>query len=112
MAFKKMSFFRYAGGKSKLKTEIIKCIYDQIENNNIQYREPFFGGGSIGLYLLFDNSKFNNYWINDKDIGISCIWTSTILYPEELKKLVGQEIPQLQEVPILFSLLQQVQQGF
>lgn len=94
MAFKKMSFFRYAGGKTKLKTEIIKCIFDQIENtNNIQYREPFFGGGSIGLHLLFDNSKFNNYWINDKDIGISCIWTSVILYPEEFKKLVINFIP-------------------
>lgn len=83
-----MSFFRYAGGKSKLRDQITKCLADQADHVGLQYREPFFGGGSIGLKLLADNTDIKNIWINDKDIGIACLWTSVIKYPEEFKEHV------------------------
>ena len=83
-----MSFFRYAGGKSKLRDLITKCLSEQADHSNLQYREPFFGGGSIGLKLLAVNSNIKNIWINDKDIGIACLWTSVIKYPEEFKEQV------------------------
>jgi len=64
-----------------------------MENEKFQYREPFFGGGSIGLSLLSNNCGMKRMWINDKDIGISCIWTSVIRYPEDLKRRIVDFIP-------------------
>jgi len=83
-----MSFFRYPGGKSKLKHEIINSLKNKSHLDSVQYREPFFGGGSIGVMLLLDNPLLNRMWINDKDIGISCLWTALIRYPEDLKEKV------------------------
>lgn len=74
-----MGFFRYPGGKSKLHKDIIKKLQG---NFKLQYREPFFGGGAIGLKLL---PFVENIWINDKDIGIFCIWQSVINYPNDIK---------------------------
>ena len=87
-----MSFFRYPGGKSKLKKVILEKIESLVVAPNSQYREPFFGGGSIGLELL-TNKKISQFWINDKDFGLNCLWTSIILYPEELKEKVLQFVP-------------------
>jgi len=84
-----MSFFRYPGGKSKLRSVITKQLDIQAD----QYREPFFGGGSIGLKLLSENPKISNIWINDKDIGIACLWTSVIRYHEDFKEAVRDFIP-------------------
>jgi DNA adenine methylase len=90
MVHKKIiSFFRYPGGKSKLRTKITTQLTSQIKhNNNIQYREPFFGGGSIGLKFLSDNPNITKIWINDKDIGIACLWTAVIKYPNDFKEFV------------------------
>ena len=75
---------RYPGGKAKLK----KQICSRLICDDLQYREPFFGGGSIGLSLLP-----KNMWINDKDIGIACLWTAIIRYPEEFKNLINKFVP-------------------
>lgn len=82
------SFFRYPGGKSKLRKTIVNKLISQSSELGSQYREPFFGGGSIGLSFLEENSFVKEAWINDKDIGISCLWMSVMNYPEELKKMV------------------------
>lgn len=80
-----MSFFRYPGGKSKLRQQIIKQLVKDIDLSTIQYREPFFGGGSIGLTLVKEHKSINNIWINDFDVGISCLWTAVIQHPKALK---------------------------
>jgi len=84
------SFFRYPGGKSKLRNEITQEITKNPICKYLEYREPFFGGGSIGLCLL---DAFSCVWINDKDIGVSCLWTSVINYPEKLKSEVLGFVP-------------------
>jgi DNA adenine methylase len=81
-----MSFFRYPGGKSKLKHIILNRLNACLDD--LEYREPFFGGGSIGLKLILNNSKWKRLWINDKDIGVASLWTAVICYPNELKQLV------------------------
>ncbi len=83
-----MGFFRYPGGKNKLSTLILPKIQEVFNNNDEinEYREPFFGGGSIGLKTLDFN--IDKFWINDYDCGIASIWYSVINRPEELKKLV------------------------
>ena len=83
-----MSFFRYPGGKSKLKNQIISNLISISKNQDIEYREPFFGGGSIGLVMLQQNLNFKNIWINDFDLGISCLWTSLIQFPDLLKSKI------------------------
>ena len=89
-----MSFFRYAGGKSKLRELIIQRLVDIGKPCCLEYREPFFGGGSVGLNyfrhrdkygkLFVSRPNFSRLWINDRDYGISCLWTSVIKYPQEL----------------------------
>lgn len=80
-------FFRYPGGKSKIKNVICKHLSVYASDPTLEYREPFFGGGSIGLKHLLGGSQ-SSIWINDKDPGISCLWTAVILYPDELKDRV------------------------
>ncbi|MGO9107953.1 MAG: DNA adenine methylase [Thermoguttaceae bacterium] len=82
------SFFRYPGGKSKLRGIIAKRLAEQAGHDGLEYRELFVGGGSIGLKLLSDNSDITKLWINDKDIGIACLWTSVIRSHDEFKERV------------------------
>jgi len=88
-----MSCFRYPGGKSKLRDEIAKRLAEQANHEGLEYREPFFGGGSIGLKLLSDNPDITKVWINDKDIGIACLWTALINYHEDFKDRTRSFIP-------------------
>lgn len=83
-----MSFFRYPGGKIKLISKIVVRLKYIIGGNDLEYREPFFGGGSVGLELLKDNFNIKKIWINDKDPGVACLWTAVIKYPGELKDKV------------------------
>jgi DNA adenine methylase len=87
-----MSFFRYPGGKSKLRTKIVSKLNDMAGDLDLEYREPFFGGGSIGLQYL-EKSKNNKVWINDLDLGIYCLWVSVFRYPEKLKENVLKFTP-------------------
>jgi DNA adenine methylase len=84
---------RYPGGKSKLKHTIVKQLSDQAKNKNLQYREPFFGSGSIGIKLLDDNPNITKIWINDKDIGIACLWTAIIRYHNDFKDHIYSFVP-------------------
>lgn len=74
-----MSFFRYPGGKSKIYKNIL-CRIKEFKYDINEYREPFFGGGSVGLKLIRELG-IKKTWINDKDVGVSCLWTSVIKYP-------------------------------
>jgi site-specific DNA-adenine methylase len=40
-------FFRYPGGKSKLRNQIVKKLNEIANNEELECREAFFGGGSI-----------------------------------------------------------------
>lgn len=95
------SFFRYPGGKSKLRNQIIS----KINLGNLEYREPFFGGGSIGLKIFQDNPSISKLWINDKDLGISCLWTSVINHPHLLKNLVSKFVPSIEKFDEFKSIL-------
>lgn len=84
-----MSFFRYPGGKNKLKGYILPKIFHCFEGRNgIEYREPFFGAGSIGIRVLEFYNNFKTFWINDIDKAIYSLWVSVIDRPDELKELI------------------------
>jgi len=80
------TLFRYAGGKGKIVKYLMGRMME-IGEGCVEYREPFFGGGSVGLEVMANN-LFNNVWINDKDYGISCLWNSVINCTEELKDMI------------------------
>ena len=86
-----MSFFRYPGGKSKLSKIIIDKLSKLTLPDIQEYREPFFGGGSIGTKFI--NGKQLSFWLNDKDIGIACLWTSVIQDVEQFKDYVMKFVP-------------------
>lgn len=63
---------RYPGGKSKA----IKILKDFFPGDFSEYREPFFGGGSVGIYLsqslLFNQTPF---FLNDLNKDVYCFWS-------------------------------------
>ena len=91
-----MSFFRYPGGKSKLKNQIAKKLNEVASDDNLEYREPFFGGGSIGLLVLEKRPNLKKIWINDFDLGISSLWTTLINRPDLLKSRVLKFKPSIE----------------
>lgn len=84
-----MDFFsplRYPGGKGKV-SKYFKKVF--IENNLCDgtYVEPYAGGASVALSLLF--SEFaSKIIINDKDRSIYAFWNSVLKDPEALCKKI------------------------
>jgi len=89
------TLFRYPGGKSKLIKQIIKLSEDSIRNSSI-YIEPFFGGGSIGLYVLENYNNIEHFILNDKDSDLVNLWNGVINVPQELIKLIEEYIPSVE----------------
>ncbi len=85
-----MIFFsplRYPGGKNKLSAFIAKiCIDTEI---NGFYVEPYAGGASVALFLLFEGFV-NKIIINDKDRSIYAFWYSVLNKSEELCELIDK----------------------
>lgn len=93
-----MNFFRYPGGKSKLKNVIVPLIEKIMSAQNIHetsYIEPFFGGGSIGLNVL--DSGFKDYWFNDYDIHIAELWKCAFSQTDGFKDLIASYIPKYED---------------
>jgi DNA adenine methylase len=96
MAYKltRMAFFCYPGGKTRVNSHIVKILDSFDCNQDTEYREPFFGGGSVGLNYLFVNEKnIENIWINDKDSNLCSVWEAVIKYPDDFKKKVWEFTP-------------------
>jgi len=77
-----VSPLRYPGGKRKL----APFVEDLIVQNNIQngtYVEPFAGGASVALYLLF-RETVKQVIINDFDRSIYAFWYSATNSTEDL----------------------------
>jgi len=90
----RMAFFCYPGGKTRVKNHIINSLDRFKTDESYEYREPFFGAGSVGLNYLFANQKnLSNIWINDKDANLCCVWNAVINHPEQLKDKVRNFIP-------------------
>jgi DNA adenine methylase len=98
-----MNFFRYPGGKSRLVSQILPYLSKNITSSS--YREPFFGGGSIGLSLFSKENKIKNIWLNDFDKALSDLWYSVYEHPEELKKLIKEFVPSLESFYSIKSFL-------
>jgi len=78
---------RYPGGKNKLSVFIAKICLD----NNVtgHYIEPYAGGASVALFLLFENFV-KKITINDKDKSIYAFWYSVLNHSEQLCELIDK----------------------
>lgn len=84
MAF--ISPLRYPGGKGKTSNFFARLFQD----NNLEggiYVEPYVGGGSVALHLLFEGLA-DRIVINDKDRSLYAFWHSVLYSTEELCKLI------------------------
>jgi DNA adenine methylase len=91
-----MICFRYPGGKTKIKDEIVGRIKRYYEQNDCydvcQYVEPFFGAGSVGLHFM-SSSPIKNALISDFDPAISAFWGAVIFAPDALCQMVEEFKP-------------------
>lgn len=81
---------RYPGGKNRLSPFIAKIC---VENNiNGHYVEPYSGGASVALFLLFEGFV-NQITINDYDRSIYAFWYCVLNKTNELcEKLIKTSI--------------------
>ncbi len=84
------SFFRYPGGKYKLLKQILIAIGETIGDR--EYREPFFGGGSVGINVIKE-FKPTSVWVNDFDVPLADLWSMVMNQPELLKGAVNEFEP-------------------
>jgi len=90
--------FRYPGTKRKISKiiseKIIRYYYDNDCLSTCCYVEPFIGTGAICLDLL-QNINIKYFLINDRDIGISCLWNSILKYPKEICEYIRKFKPKV-----------------
>ncbi|MFE4814583.1 DNA adenine methylase [Peribacillus simplex] len=79
---------RFPGSKSK----VISRFVPYFEKSHLEYREPFFGGGSI----FFGKAKSEYNLLNDIDENIHAFFLCVRDQPEELCNLVRENYPTLQ----------------
>lgn len=83
-----VSPLRYPGGKRKL-ANFVKLIYRANNLLDSEYIEPYAGGASIALHLLYD--EYVRYvHINDIDISVFSFWHSVLNETEELCALITE----------------------
>ena len=81
-----LSPLRYPGGKAKV-SDFVQCLIKENALLDGIYVEPYVGGGSVSLSLLF-NEYVKDIYINDKDIAIYAFWHSVLYESEALCKLI------------------------
>lgn len=88
-----MNFYsplRYPGGKGKVASFFNQLVSTNFIDDGI-YVEPYAGGASVALYLLF-NESVSKVIINDVDKSIFAFWYCVLNKTEELCRLIN-EVP-------------------
>lgn len=78
---------RYPGGKTKLSNYIMQVIKQNDLHEGV-YIEPYVGGGSVALSLLY-NDVVHKVIINDKDRSIYAFWYSVLNETDALCRLIA-----------------------
>ena len=98
-----MSIFRYPGSKTKLIAAIMRHfptshqfpLWSSLDC--LEYREPFFGAGVFGLWLM-ENVLHSRcpIWINDIDPGMAAAWKAVHESPFELIRHIQAFTPSVE----------------
>ena len=89
---------RYPGSKSRISRLIVKALLSNpfLLTDKVEYREPFFGSGSVGIELLKQKPTLKSIWINDLDSNLMSLWDSIINTPDELIQQISDFQPSLE----------------
>lgn len=96
------AIIRYPGSKSKLVPQIVSTLPDSFHaaraplfccSKDVEYREPFFGSGAIGLEVIANVRQAASIWINDIDPGMYSVWSAVVHHRKDLEKLVSEFVP-------------------
>lgn len=80
-----LSPLRYPGGKNRIANFIAQvCVDNRISG---LYVEPYAGGASVALFLLFSN-VVRKIIINDKDRSIYAFWYSVLHHTDKLCQMI------------------------
>ena len=80
-----LSPLRYPGGKNRIANFIAQvCVDNRISG---LYVEPYAGGASVALFLLFSN-LVKRIIINDKDRSIYAFWYSVLHHTDKLCQMI------------------------
>lgn len=91
---KRLSPFRYPGGKSKL----IDYLATEFKDNQLEtFVEAFAGGASVGLALL-DGGRINYLRLNDTDPGVYAFWKTVCKRPEVLLEKLDRRLPNISDL--------------
>lgn len=82
-----LSPLRYPGGKNKIYNKILELIKP---HKPTTYVEPFAGGASLPLRLLY-NKEVDKIIINDYDKSVYAFWYSVLNHTAELVELIKNE---------------------
>jgi DNA adenine methylase len=89
-----MGAFRYPGAKTKLAQTIRARFPDTFAGTPMaaamEYREPFFGAGGVGLSILPYLPDGTQVWLNDADLGVANYWFSVLHHHQALIAQVQQ----------------------
>jgi len=95
-----MSLIRYPGSKDKMTGQIQEYFPDHLRlqlfaaSGDREYREPFFGAGSVGIRLITDVLNPGcRVWLNDKDPALVAMWLSVKDHPRELAQKIQRFEP-------------------
>lgn len=83
---KYVSPLRYPGGKLQV-ADYIKCVFEVNDLTGGTYIEPYAGGASVALKLLFDGYAHRIH-INDIDRSIYAFWHSVLYETDALCRLI------------------------
>lgn len=96
------AIIRYPGSKAKLVPQIVETLPDEFHaarnplfrgHRDIEYREPFFGSGAMGLEVIANIRRQSRVWINDIDPGMFSVWMAVVHHRQELERLVAEFTP-------------------
>jgi DNA adenine methylase len=85
----KVAIENYPGTHRGLEDRIVKTLRavakrTGIDSAEAEYREPFAGGGAIGIKFLAENRQFERAWFNDLDPAVYCAWECSLRDPAYL----------------------------
>lgn len=86
---------RYPGGKGKV-SNFFKLLLLENDLVGCEYVEPYAGGASVALSLLFEEYA-GHVHINDLDRGVHAFWKVVLERPEDLCRLIRDTRPGLRE---------------
>jgi DNA adenine methylase len=86
---------RYPGGKGQV-SNFFKLLFLENDLLGSEYVEPFAGGASVALSLLFEKYA-SHVHINDVDRSVSAFWTVVLEQPEALCRRIRDTRPSVAE---------------